>query len=279
MNNIEIFQTFYQAEQRSLLDSSFTPLDNTTNNQSEYREYPLHLRCRDLALAKNLDLWGSFSWRWREKFPGMQGRDVWTIIDRNPGYDLYLFNPEPLLAAACINVWEQGLHWHPHLLHIMNTVYPMMGIDSRELRKLQHPDTMFFAQYSVGNKQYWNGVLELVQLYIEIIPKLPPEIKSLHDSGSNYFRDPSLWHFPFILERLLSNWVSWHYQDLKVYTYHHLPNLDRYQFNHNRYFIYDKLRFLKMQTIKHQDYVILNEWLDFRKFWPIRDGQSWHIEL
>ena len=89
---IKIYQPYYEHNQLDFLDKEFEPLNNIENSVPHLREYPINLRCRELAIQGGIDLWGSFSWRWKEKLPGYTARDVIDRIENNPGYDVYFFN-------------------------------------------------------------------------------------------------------------------------------------------------------------------------------------------
>ena len=268
-----IFQSYYEPQQKTLLDSEFTPLDNTDNLNPELREYPILKKCHRLAQEQGLDAWGYFSWRWREKLGDVAARDVLKFIEDNAGHDVYIFNPQAEFSVACINVWEHGQYYHPKILEIMKRVYPGMSLGIKNLYQLMHPDTMFFSQYCTASMRFWDDYFLFLDRYINYIPNMDKDTQTLHDSSADYARDFDLGHFPFIIERLLSSFVAMTTDKYKIKTlhYHTVP----------RDYIYDKLYFLKESAIRYQDQRIVYEWLNFRKQvnWYLTLGQHWPITL
>ena len=216
-----IYQAYYKPDQVRHLDQRFIPYDNTTSQQHEYREYPVFLDIRKQSLNDDIDKWGYFSWKYKEKLPGLTGDTICRQIEDNPDYDVYFWNPFSNYTVTAYNVWEQGQYFHKHLLKIMEHIFPLIGLDVNWLYKPMLPDVIYFGLYCVGNRKFWDGFLALATKYKESIDLLPDNIKRLHNGPADYAPFPDLWYFPFIHERLLSTYLQVNYNKLRIWSYHH----------------------------------------------------------
>jgi hypothetical protein len=269
----KIYQAYYDKKQLSSLDPEFEPLDNTKNFFPEQREYPILFKCAQRGTDEGLDAWGYISWRRHEKMPKINGQFLIDLVNNNPGYDVYTFNPHAAESVLCVNVWEQGQKCHPHLIPIMTEMFPLLDIDPGIIYQLAPPDTMFFAQYIVAKKKFWQEYLRFLKKYVDNISNLSYDILQKHNSSANYQPDLKLWHFPFIIERLMPTFV--------------LLNRDRYKvFNWQYYqkdlpdYVYDKLLFLKNSAIKYRDENILKEWMDYKfQHSPYDVSKNWTVKF
>jgi hypothetical protein len=219
---LQIYQTYYDTSQLSYLDPEFIPLDNTANSTPELREYPLFLECRRRALANSADLWGYFSWKWKDKLDNLEPQFIIDHVQNNPGYDVYFFNWYK--ATPYFNVWEQGQYCHRDIIKIMESAFPLMGIDPKILYEPMPSSISFYALYCVGNQKWWDSLIELTTSFLDIVPKLPKSIRTLYEQPAGYANDPSLNYFAFIHERLLPTCLMLNQSTLKVLPYHHAPN-------------------------------------------------------
>ena len=93
-------------------------------------------------------------------------------------------------------------------------------------------------------------------LPISIMPKLSDQVQNMLCGPSNYSRDPNLWYFPFIQERLFSTHLLLNQQDLKILPYHH---------NEKQYMSeYGYGLDLKDRAIEQKDINLLYEWRLYR---------------
>jgi hypothetical protein len=248
----KIFQPYYNEQQRAQIDPGFEPFDNLKNPMPELREYYINLMLRDVASSSDLDLWGNFSPRWKEKLSGYTSADVIERINQNPGYDVYFFNGFIDQVLQSYNVWEQGVWHHTHLIKIMEETLPIMGIDPAVVYQPMGRDVAFYACYCVATKEFWNGYLELVTKFLDCMPLYPLHIQNLVCSPSNYDREPTLWYFPFIQERLFSTYLLLNAGKYNVLPYHH--NEDMYTTK------YGYLLDLKDRAIASNSKEFLEQW-------------------
>lgn len=248
----KIYQPYFNNDDRLLVDPGFEPFDNTANPAPHLREYYINLIVKDLANKEGLDYWGSFSLRWKEKLPGCDSNFVIDRINGNPGYDVYFFNGFIDQVLQSYNVWEQGLWHHRHLVTIMESALSLMGLDPNLVYQPMGRKTAFFACYCVANAEFWNGYLAMVDKFVSVMPLLPQEVQDLLCGPSHYSRDPNLWNFPFIQERLFSTYLVLNQKNLRILPYHHNEQMYLPQYGH----VLD----LKDRAIEEKDKNLLNQW-------------------
>ena len=217
---IDIYQPYQHAEDAKDCNPYFIPYDNTANTIQDQREYPLSVEFTRRAREIGSTYWGQVSLRWKEKLPGLEDNFMNKHILANPGYDVYFFNGFTDQMVVAYNVWEQGTWYHPHMLTIMEHIYPLMGLTLEDLHRPMDSNTMNWAWYVIGNEKFWTGFAEFSDRYHQAILKLPADIRALHDGSAGYTRDVTLTYFPFIQERLLSAYMAQE-SNLLVCPYHH----------------------------------------------------------
>lgn len=251
MVNVKIYQAYFDVEQIPHLDPEFTPLDNSQNPYPELREYPLFLKCRDRAKLDNADIWGYLSWKWRQKMPNLSARDILQRIDSNPGYDVYFFNFAK--TTNYYNVWEHGNMCHPHIITIMEKVFPLMGVDPAVLYQPMSNDVSFFALYCAGNSKWWDGLISFTTKFLNSIELLDEDTKRLFNSSALY-HDASLNYFPFIHERLLSTYLFLNRNILKILPYHYEQNTPAEEM----------LEHIKIATLEKNERQLADAWFRLR---------------
>lgn len=220
-NKINIYQLYFKEEHRQYLNPLYIPYDNTANPAPTLREYPLLKDCCRLAIADGADLWGGVSWNYRMKFSSgdrIISDDLFhNHIKANPGYDAYFFNPFTNHVPLVYNVWEQGQWCHPHIIAIMEKIYPLMGIDPKVLTIPQTRSNIFWGSMCIANKNFWNGYINHAEEFISAIQKLDPYTKYLYDGSTGYV-DSTINYFSFIQERLMATYLA--NSGLKVMPFH-----------------------------------------------------------
>jgi hypothetical protein len=227
---LKIYQPFFTDDQQSLVDPDFVPMDLRTQSEEEalLREHTIHLRCRELAIDQGLDVWGMFSWKWRQKMAAytkheITGQDIIQQVQDNPGYDVYFFNAYSQSLNYAYNVWEHGSWCHEHILEICEELFPMLDLDYRLLYAPMGLEVTCYANYYLGNKLFWDEWLDLILRYRAAIPKLSSRIQALHNGSAGYHPPfENLWHFPFIHERLFSTWLLKNYDRYAIYSCHYI---------------------------------------------------------
>jgi len=207
--NTKIFQIYYKPELEEHCDPLFVPLDNTANPRPELREWDVWDRYHEQRLDENLDLWGYFSWKFKEK-TNLTGQQVYNHIVSNPDYDVYLFNPCIVNEALFANSWYQGDLWHQGISDIANTFFAKLGYkDVDVLSMLLDRNRTVFANYVVGNQKFWTKFMDFSrQLFTEADKDANFKEQVFGAGRSNYAHDSSLPMFTFLIERLIPTFLE-----------------------------------------------------------------------
>jgi hypothetical protein len=200
---MKIFQAYYKEDQKSLLDTEFTPFDNTANPVVNLHEYYIYTKIYEEAQKTNEDLWGHFSWKWRSRIPGVTAQQIVDIINLDLSYHVYTFNPYPQEIIKYWNVWEHGQHCHPMILELAEKIFKDMGLDPLLLQKPQAMDHYIVANYFVGNKKFWDGLLLFLQKFIETMDKFEGEWLEKLNTSADYRTNMSLNYKGFLCERMI----------------------------------------------------------------------------
>lgn len=248
---IKVFQLYFHKDQIEYYrEPEFYPFDNTANLTPDLREYPLLKKCRDIAIQEKLDLWGAVSWNYRFKYE-ISSTDLLKLIKNIPGYDAYLVNAFANHVPLIYNVWEQGQWCHPHMLHIMEEVFPLMGFDKELLYHPMDRRSIFWGSSAIANLKFWDAYFEFADKFVLAIDKLSPNTKKLYHGNTAYI-DRNISYFSFIQERLFSTFVYINQKKFNI-----LPlQINEEQFEPHL----DKLTLLKTIAIERQDRNILNDW-------------------
>ena len=213
--NLKVFQIYYLREQLTGLDPAFVPLDNTSNERSELREWYVW----DKHLTKNPvgddELVGFCSQKFKEK-TGVDGKDFVKWIEDNPDNDVWIINPCILNEAMFSSGWEQGDMYHPGISEIGNTFLKKIGWGDPDVKSsLLDRTVTTYANYVVGNARFWNQFMTFSRKLFSEAEEDPVFKDQVFGPGhSNYGPDPSLPMFTFLIERLLPTFLD--NSDLRV---------------------------------------------------------------
>ena len=151
--NYKIFQICFQQDQLSKVDPLFTPFDNTENKHPELREYHCFKSVIDEGFSDNLDAWG-FMGPHQEKDFTYSALDIKNTLDKNPTYDIYIFNSCQIAAALTKNVWEKEDGFTKKIKEIITAIFKAEGHDISVLEKLM-PDYTFNSSLFIAKKKFW----------------------------------------------------------------------------------------------------------------------------
>lgn len=248
---VKIFQLYFREEQRAFLNPEFTPFDNTANENPNDREYPLLKKCRAIAQKEGLDFWGAVPYNYGVKV-GEPPSEIFGLIERNPEYDAYFIDCFTNHSAVIYNVWEQGQWCHPHMMEIMETIFPMIGLNRDILYQPMDRHSIFWGSMIIANEKFWSSYFELADRFAAAVKNLPPHIHRLYKSNTGY-TDSSIDYFSFIQERLLSTFVFINRKRFKVLPFH-LNEVNMTDMLYN-------LNTLKTLAIEQKDWRILHKWI------------------
>jgi len=215
---VRIFQIYFEAWQRELLDPAFYPLDNSRGT-SELMEFAVFEQLQKNQATQGATLWGALSWRFGEK-TGMQGSDWVKQIVEHPGNDVYFCNPHVHNEAIFHNMWLQGETAHPNFIEVSKAFFAAAGLDDKELTAL-HPSSVYSsANYFVATPKFWELFIPYVRkVLVTADKKLNPAIRDvLHSKVAD---DKGLHggatYVPFIVERLFGLFMRTEGKNLKSY--------------------------------------------------------------
>lgn len=250
--NVKIYQLFYKNEQIPYLEPEFTPLDNRTNLYPNEREYPLLKKCRNVAIANGVDLWGGVSWNYSVKYTTSPA-DILSLIDRNPGYDVYLIDPYTTQSPVIYNVWEQGQWCHPHIIEITEELFNLANLNKNILYQPMDRSTILWGSSCVAGKEFWDSYFEFADNIFSKLDLLSDDLKSKYNSSC--YTDTSINYFSFIQERVLSTFIHINRKKYKILPFHCNENFFAYD---NPEFL--KLTHLKMLALERKDPTLLEQW-------------------
>lgn len=202
--DVKIFQIYYEAWQKDLLDSAFAAIDNS-KFPSELRELDVFSRLADSEYVKGAKLWGALSWRFSEK-TGWTGSDLMREINAFPGFDIYFCNPEPEYEALFHNLWLQGVPSHPKFLEVCQAFFKAVGLPLESLTSIEPISATSSANFFIATPQFWTLYLPWIKNLLNTAnKKMPADMRDLmHSSAAD---DKQLHagatYVPFIVERLL----------------------------------------------------------------------------
>jgi hypothetical protein len=211
--NIKIYQSFYLPEHFASLEKPFIPYPNLENKNPELREYPLIL---DL-FSKNRDFdgyWGLVSWKFHQK-TRIFGADFIQMIEKNPGYDVYHFNPMYSQTSAFINPFVNGDVHHPGMLSFVNRLLSLMGYDVDMSKITLEKENCIFCSYYVGNARFWNQWMGFLDGIMFIANKDPQLNSYLYATHSNHF-DQKIINFSFVIERMVNLFLYLYESQYKI---------------------------------------------------------------
>ncbi|WP_151445713.1 hypothetical protein [Lacisediminimonas profundi] len=200
---IRIFQIYFEAWQKELLDPAFAALNNS-GVKSEAMEFDVFERLARSEHVKGATLWGALSWRFSEK-TGMSGADLIKAVQANPGMDVYYCNPYPHNEALYHNMWTQGETTHPRFLALSRALFQAVGLPEDELSSISTSNSCSAANYFIASPAFWSKYLTFVRKVLTLAErKLSPEARSLLHSTMADDRGlhRGATYLPFIVERL-----------------------------------------------------------------------------
>jgi hypothetical protein len=215
---IRIFQIYFEAWQRELLDPAFYPLDNSRGT-SELMEFAVFEQLARNQATQGAQLWGALSWRFGEK-TGMSGAEFVKQIIDHPGYDVYFCNPYPFNEALYHNMWMQGEVSHPQFANLVNAFYVAAGLDPKEIKEIEPSTNFTAANYFVASQKFWDKFIPFVKKVLVTADKrLPPAVRDLLHSkvADDKGLHPGASYVPFIVERLFVAFMRTEGKELKAF--------------------------------------------------------------
>jgi hypothetical protein len=229
--SIKIFQAYYREDQKEFLEPEFTPFDNTNNPVKNLYEHYIYHQVYKQAVDQGLDKWGVFSWQWRKKLQHIEPNEILGIVGQLETTDVTIFNAYPNDELIAYNVWEQGEWSHPGIIDLGRKLLTIMGEHPDLVELPMGRDVYCAANYFVGNKKFWDGLLEFLDRFVKSIDHLNEEDTAKLYSSAGYEPNPNLDYTGFICERLISTYLLLNQKNLHISAwvpYDHPDSADKH---------------------------------------------------
>ncbi|MCX7143133.1 MAG: hypothetical protein NT123_19150 [Proteobacteria bacterium] len=217
---VRVFQIFYDAQQRPLLDPAFEPYDNR-GYLHPLLEFNVFRKLARTPQAKNARLWGALSWKFQQK-TGISGMELLRLIDANPGYDVYYCNPHPDTESLYPNLWMQGETSHPNFLLLCTEFFQAAGLPTGVLGEIQPSNAFASTNYFIATPKFWERYLAFVEGAIARAEgRLSPTARKMlySDAADQRAMHARASYMPHIVERLFSLFLALEGSGFKAYKY------------------------------------------------------------
>lgn len=201
---IQIFQIFYHEDQRVFLDDAFSPLDNSNKMYPYNYEYAVFFDLyKKTQWTKNSYL-GALSWKFKQK-TGLDGKTLLSMINENPGKDVYFVNPFPdqIIYENC---WAQGEVFHQGITQLTQKLLEQVGYDPNILKLATAPRHLAYCNYWIANQAFWDSYMQFLMPIWNFVLSSDKAIASeMSKEADPIIKAPYL---PFIFERLFSTYLT-----------------------------------------------------------------------
>ena len=164
----QIFQIYYSAESRALLDESYVPLDNLSNERPDWREYwPIrNYFLRNPPLAG--DYYGFLSPSFRQK-TGLSAKTVFEFVDTHRGNaDVMLFSPFFDQIAFFLNQCEHGIGAHKASASAFEQSLAAIAPGFSLSATVGCSRNTVFCNYFVASGAFWSEWLARCELIFDV---------------------------------------------------------------------------------------------------------------
>lgn len=201
---MSICQVFYKDVQRLLLDTAFTPLDNS-RHKDETLEFAVFQRLYGKASLDSAKYYGALSWRFAEK-TGLTGQALIQIVRSNPDVDLFYMNPFPHNEAIHHSLWLQGETVHPGFLELSTAFFKAAGLEPADIYRLIPSSVFSVCNFFVARPSFWKAYIFFVERCLNKAEAgMPVDLcKRMHSAEGDWNGiHKGATYVPFIIERLL----------------------------------------------------------------------------
>ena len=161
MNDIKVFQIFYDEKTRQGLDPGFTPLDNTANLRPDWYEF---WAIRNYLLENKLEeqsWYGFLSPQFFDK-TGINSQKLAAFLNHHDlAADVTIVSFAWDQIAYFVNPFEQGEFWHPGLIDLSQRFFSKAGINLDCRNYVAHSQNCVFSNYVIAKPAYWKCWLQL----------------------------------------------------------------------------------------------------------------------
>jgi hypothetical protein len=158
--DLHLFQIYYSAATQQLLEAPYTPLDNSSNERPDWREYWPIRRCLREHPLRDEDYYGFLSPAFRAK-TRLDPRAVLDFIaTHGDDADVLLFSPFFDQIAFFLNCWEQGALAHAHARGLFEDSLALVVPEFRLYETVGCSRNTVYCNYFVARGAFWREWLE-----------------------------------------------------------------------------------------------------------------------
>lgn len=150
-----VFQIYYSAATRQMLEAPYTPLDNSSNERPDWREYwPIRRYFHDHP-PRDDDFYGFLSPAFRAK-TRLEPRAVLDFIAAHAeGADVVLFSPFFDQIAFFLNCWEQGVLAHANSRAVFEEGLALVAPEFRLYETVGCSRNTVYCNYFIARGTFW----------------------------------------------------------------------------------------------------------------------------
>jgi hypothetical protein len=158
--DLHLFQIYYSTATRQLLETPYTPLDNSSNERPDWREYwPIRRYFADHP-PRESDYYGFLSPAFRAK-TRLDPRAVLDFVTtEGAGADVLLFSPFFDQIAFFLNCWEQGALVHPGAGTVFEDSLALVAPEFRFYQTVGCSRNTVYCNYFIARGSFWREWLE-----------------------------------------------------------------------------------------------------------------------
>ena len=227
VDNVHLYQIYYDDASFQALDAGFIPLDNRSNERPDWSEYwPIRHFLRTHALKED-DYYAFLSPKFELKTQ-LNAAQLMQFVQASQRDDVDAFIVSPFWDQAVFfqNVFEQGDFWHPGLMAVTQTFLQRIGNPTDLERLITHGQNTVFCNYIVAKPRFWYRWLALVEQLFNIAEASPEdELGRCLTLGTRHNNQYSYPFKVFIQERLATLILATESFNVVSYPLYHLPTL------------------------------------------------------
>lgn len=246
VDNIYIYQIFYDEVTKQCLDPGFIPLDNIKNERPDWYEFWPILNYLNSSQLDSNAWYGFFSPRFGEK-TGLTSKVIRDFIANNKNSDVVLISYAWDQLAYFKNPFEQGEYWHPGLIDLSQEFFNYINININLKQLVTSSYSSVFSNFIIAKPKFWSRWRLLANLFFQFVEKA---IDSDINATTSYFiKEKQVPMKTFIQERFSSVILSDDEFNVALFDSSYSDPVFEYLFD-NDYLTRKKLQacdFLKLQ--------------------------------
>jgi len=124
---------------------------------------------RDPALQKST-VWGLLTPDFTKR-TGLTGQDLLTVIESNPGFDLYYASAHPELEAIYHNPWRSPEVTHPEFVALSRRFLKAAGLSDVPVDSISHSSLFATGHLMVASPGFWGKYVGFVETVFSQVQK------------------------------------------------------------------------------------------------------------